>query len=158
MRTKNQTITLVFFKTYLAVIKNSIGTNMFRTFYARKGSETTDVLEKGNLSCAFYVSSLLLLFKLVKSPHLTVSGLVQDLKTCGWKATKKPNVGDILVWERVALKGGESHKHVGFYIGNGKAISNNYKKGHPVVHSWNFNGKRKVESIFSHKKLHKNHF
>ena len=84
---------------------------------------------------------------MIKEVHLTVDSTVKDLEKSGWKKIKKPKIGSILVWESLAFNS-EAHKHVGFFIGNNKAISNSYKKGCPVEHSWNFNGKRKVDFIF----------
>jgi len=97
------------------------------------------------------------MFGLIKMPHATVNGTIKDLKKSGWKQIKKPKIGSVLTWEEMKLNG-SINKHIGFYIGNGKAISNNYKSGTPIIHHWTFgrkNGKpiRKIEAIFWNKKL-----
>ena len=162
MSTKKETPLL--YKTYLAVIKNSVGTKTFRSCYARVGGKNNyivrDVTEKGNLSCAFFVSSILVIFKLIKEIHLTVAGTIRDLELSGWEKIKKPKIGSVLIWEPVDFGGGGIHKHNGFYIGNNKAISNSAKLGYPVIHHWTFGNKngqpgRKIIAIYWHKKLEK---
>ncbi|MCX6813984.1 MAG: hypothetical protein NT078_02130 [Candidatus Azambacteria bacterium] len=116
-------------------------------------------MKNGGLSCARFVSSLLYLFKLIKDMHATVNGIVKDLKQSGWKKIKKPKIGSILVWEKIDFGNKDFHKHIGFYIGNNKAISTSSpKKGQPVIHHWTYGIKRnkpvrKVEAIFWNKKL-----
>jgi len=164
---KKQKVIPILFDTYIAVIKNSVGSKMFRNSYAKINNKKTDILQNGKLSCAFFASSILVLFKLIKEIHGTVDGTVGDLKQSGWKEIsakggsasggKKPKIGSILVWE----KNHNSHKHIGFYIGNNKAIStSSIKKGRPLIHHWTYGIKRnkpirKVEAIFWNKKLGK---
>lgn len=146
-------VTPLLYETYFAVIKNSIGTKLFQNLYARIGGKRTDIMRDGELSCAFFASSLLVLFGLIKEIHATVKGTVKDMKKSGWIQIKEPKVGSILVWEEMDSRKGDVHKHIGFYIGNRQAISNSYKQGCPVKHHWTFNGKRKVETTYWHKRL-----
>ncbi len=150
---KQKIIPLVF-DTYLAVIKNSIGSKIFRNFYARVNSKRTDIMRNGELSCAFYVSSVLALFKFIKEVHGTVDSTVKDLKKSGWKRISKPKIGSVLVWEKIDFGDNDIHKHIGFFIGGNKAISNSYKLRHPIEHSWNFGAKRKVDAILWNPKIH----
>ena len=136
--------------TYIATVKNSIGSKMFRNLYAKVNGQKTDIVQNGNLSCAFYVSSILVLFKLIKEVHATVNGTVRDMKKSGWTETKKPKIGCVLVWQEADFTNGSLHKHIGFYMGNEKAISNNYKKGYPIKHDWKF---RKIELMLWHPDL-----
>jgi len=106
------------------------------------------------------VSSLLLAttslhfhIKLIQEVHSTVEGTVKDLVRSGWKRTKILKLGAILVWEKQY-----GHRHIGFYIGNKKAISNSTTRGVPVRHHYTFgikNGKtaRTIETIYWNKKL-----
>lgn len=140
------------------MIKNSVGCNLFRNFYAKVGKKKVDITQDGVLSCAFFVSSILFLFKLIKKPHTTVNKTVKDLKQSGWKQIRKPKIGSILVWETLKFDGGDIHKHIGFYICNQKAISNSFKKRRPVIHHWTFGIKkgkpnREIEAIFWNDKL-----
>ncbi len=131
------------------------------------GEKTIDILENGNLSCAFYVSSLLSLFsvfKLLKNPpHSTIAGTIKDMKSSRWYEIRTLKPGAILLWEEKKLGdqyAKKGHKHLGFYIGNEEAISNSSKRRMPVRHPFSFgdvNDKkfRKIESIFWHKALDK---
>ncbi len=153
-----QKVIPILFDTYIAVIKNSVGSKMFRNSYAKINGKKSDLLKNGELSCAFFVSSVLALFPLFElikyPPHSTVDGTQKDLQQSGWQRIKKPKIGSIIVWE----KNHNSHKHIGFYIGNDKTISNNKKRKTPAVHHWTYGVKkdrpvRKIEAIFYNKKL-----
>ncbi len=160
---KKQKVIPIIFDTYIAVIKNSVGSKMFRNSYAKINDKKTDILQNGMLSCAFFVSSILVLFKLIKEIHGTVDGTVRDLEQSGWQKTTKPKIGSVIVWEKIDFGNKNFHKHIGFYIGNNKAIStnnfkNNFKKRQIVIHHWTYGIKRnkpirKVEQIFWNKKL-----
>ena len=93
----------ILFETYLATIKNSIGSKMFRQIYAKVNGKKKDITKNGELSCAYYTSSLLSIFKLIKDVHATVSGTIKDLEEFGWVEVNKPKIGAILVWEKKGL-------------------------------------------------------
>jgi len=133
------------FDTYIAVIENSVGSNMFKNLYVTVDGVKKDATEDGWLSCAFYVSSVLTLFKYIKEIHGTVASTVKDLKNSGWVEIDEPVVGSVIVW-----KSGENtngHSHIGFYVGNDMAISNDSWKKSPWKGDWKFNGKREVAMI-----------
>jgi len=141
------------YKNYLALIKNSLKAKVWRNFYVIINKKVQDILHNGDLSCAFFVSSLLVLFGLIQRIHTTVNGTLKDMEHCGWQRIKKPKIGSILLWEAKS-----SHKHLGFFMGKKKAISNSSKNRVPIKHHWTFgekNGqpKRKIEAIFWHRKL-----
>ena len=148
-----QKITPLIFDTYLAVIKNSVGSKLFRNFYAKINGKKTDIMQNGELSCAFYVSSVLMLFKFIKEIHGTVDSTVNDLKQNGWEKIDKPQIGSILIWEEMNFGNNNVHKHIGFFIGENKAVSNSSKLNYPVVHNWNFNNKRKIDIILWNQKI-----
>lgn len=144
----------ILYDSYLAVIKNSIGSNLFRNYYAEVNGVKTDIIKNGELSCAFFVSSVLILFKLIKEGlHMTVDGTVRDMKQSGWQTIEESKIGSVLVWEALDFGSGGIHKHIGFYVGNDQAISTNYKLGQPAIHQWTFNDKRKIEVMLWNKKL-----
>ncbi|MFH1170331.1 MAG: hypothetical protein V1704_02130 [Candidatus Vogelbacteria bacterium] len=149
---KKQKVIPLIADTYLAVIKNSLGSKMFRNLYAKVDGKKEDITRNGELSCAFYVSSILALSKQIKEIHVTVDSTVKDLKKSGWKISQKPKVGSVLVWEKVNFGNNDVHKHIGFYIGDRKAVSNNYQCGYPVKHNWIFTN-RKIEMILWNPKL-----
>lgn len=138
--------------TYLAVIRNSVGSKLFRNLYLVKNNKRIDASNDGQLSCAVFVSWVLRIFYLIKEGHATVDGTMKDLKRSGWYKIKKPKIGSILVWEEIFLNG-TLNKHMGFYIGNEEAVSNSRSKRTPVKHHWTFGGKRKVELILWNNKL-----
>lgn len=146
-------IRLLYKYNYIAFIKNSIGSNIFRNLYAEVDGEKKDITEDGNLSCALFASSILYLFKLVSGAHATVDGTVKDLMKNGWYQIDEPKEGCVLVWSEADAEGNGSHKHVGFYAGDGKAISNSHQTKSPTEHDWQFGGNRKVETVLWNKKL-----
>jgi hypothetical protein len=136
------------FDTYLAMIKNSVGGMMFRNVYAKIGNKKIDITENGNLSCAVFVSSILYLCKFINDVHANIDSTVKDLKKSGWKEIKKPKLGCVLVWAEKDF-GNSKHKHIGFFIGGKKAVSNNSQYGYPTEHNWKEYDGRKVELILS---------
>ena len=65
-----------------------------------------------------------------KNNSHTVESAVKDMEQSGWKQTKKLAPGNIIVWEEK-----KDHAHIGFYIGNDKAISNSSKKNSRALSS-----------------------
>ncbi len=161
MRKKKITVKYLRFPTYLSVIKNSVGSKIFRHSYADVNGKKIDITENGRLSCTFYVSSILKMFGLIKEVHTTVVGAIKDLEKSGWIKIKKPRAGCILLWEPKRFAENRTHMHLGFYLGNKKAISNDEKIHAPKINHWT-NGKnkkdkpsRKVIAIYWHRDLEK---
>lgn len=159
MMKKKMIIKHLRFPTYLSVIKNSVGSKMFRHSYADVDGKKTDITKNGHLSCTFYVSSILKMFGLIKEVHTTVKGGINDLEESGWIKIKKPRTGCVLLWEPKKFDENRTHMHLGFYLGKGKAISNDEKVHVPKVSHWT-NGKdkegkptREVMAIYWHKNL-----
>ncbi len=135
------------FNTYQSIIKNSVGSKIFKNLYMSVDGVKTDITENGNLSCAFYVSSILLITKLIKSPHATVDGTVRDMLENDWVEINEPKTGCVLVWEKTDFGGGHMHKHIGFFVGGETAISNNSKTGEICEHHFTFDSTRKIKKI-----------
>jgi len=151
--TKKEVIPLIK-DSYLAVVKNSIGSRMWRVFFAEVKSKKKNISKRGKLSCAFFVSTILVMFSLIKKGHMTVKSTIKDMRTSGWFEIKKPRIGSILVWEATNFGGGDICRHIGFYVGNNKAISNSSISRQPVIHDYKFGkNNRKIEHIFWHKIL-----
>jgi len=141
------------YKNYLTVIKNSANSKMFRHIYVLEDNKEKDILEDGQLSCAYYVSCILKLFNLINqeiSPHAVVGGLVKNMLNSGWKKTKELRTGNILLWEKRKYSNGKSHYHLGFYLGEDKAISHRHEKRMPMIHHYTYKNKRKIIKIFTH--------
>ena len=123
-------------KNLLLSIKNSIGTQIFRCYLDKEGN---DVLKNGDLSCAYYVSSILLLHGLIDRSHFTVPGTIHSMLKAGWTEIKHQKIGCIVVWGSVHQNGAD-HKHLGFFIGDGQAISNRSSLGMPGEHQLHYSG------------------
>jgi len=68
-----QSVNPIIFDSYMAMIKNSVGTKMFRSFFAYVDGQRVDVMNDGDLSCAYYTSCILTIFNLLKHRHATVA-------------------------------------------------------------------------------------
>ncbi len=132
-------------ESYLQMIKNSIGTKMFKNLYLKINNKKIDATHNGTLSCSYFVSNILLLWGLIDKGHANVESTTKDILKNGWKkiSINKIKPGDVIVWEK---KG--KHLHNGFYVGNKKAISNIDAKQSPAIHSWDYNGKRKIVATY----------
>lgn len=152
---------LLVYDSYLKMIKNSVGTKMFQNLYLEKGARKIDITKNGSkegyFSCAFFISNILLIWGLISEGHANVSSTTKDMLKNEWKKIPKNKAkpGDVIVWEKTRSVNGKWHFHNGFYIGNKKAISNDSGKGVPVVHSWDYNGKRKIVAVYTHPRLKK---
>lgn len=147
-------ITRFIFENYLAMINNSVGTSMFRNYYADFEGVRKDTMNNGETSCAFYVSGILTIFGVISNTSSTVEGLVKKLEETGWQKVDNPETGDVLVWEKIIFDN-EDHAHIGFYIGEEKAISTNTKAKTPVKHDWLFRDykERKITAIYRGRNL-----
>lgn len=111
------------FKSYLAMIENSPGTEMFKSLYVRiGGGPVTDIVD-GENACAYYASSVLLIFGKIKSPHATVTSTVKDMEESGWLKVDEEDLkpGDVIVWDK--RDDDNPSQHIGFYVGDSEAVS-----------------------------------
>lgn len=149
-------------KNMMTCINNSIGTHMFKNYFYKKSEndKETDVLINGDLSCAYYVSTILLIFSLIDRPHFRVDSTISAMEKHGWVKINKLKVGCIIIWEPIH-QNGESHYHIGFYIGDGQAISNRSSLGMPGEHALHYSGldkennkkKAEIHSLYWHPDL-----
>ncbi len=145
------------YQNYCQMIKNSQGSQMFRHLYVLKNGKKRDILKNGQLSCAYYVSSILKIFDLISQPHATVKGAIKDMLKNGWRPTKKLKSGNVLVWQEKKCVNGRAHQHLGFYLGDSKAIRNKHERGVPIIHHFTYGQtktgqpRRKIIQILAHK-------
>lgn len=144
-----QAVTILERETYLAMIRNSIGSHLFRTVRAEVDGTKRDILENGQLSCAFFVSSILHSRQLIKAPHTTVAGLLQDMERSGWCPTTEPHEGCVIAWEEQQQKSGV-HAHVGFYLNADEAVSHSDAERTPVIHHPTFHDQRRIVAVYTH--------
>lgn len=147
-------------ETYLAMIRNSAGSHLFRSVYAEVDGEVKDITQAGQFSCAFFVSSILTHgnFRLIKEPHTGIKGLIKDLENSGWTVTDKRTPGAVIVWEQIITQPSNTpHDHVGFVLDEETAISTyDLDICTPLPHDINFAndpyGKpaRAIDRIYTH--------
>ena len=149
-------------KSLLVIVENSIrgGDNyLFRNLYADINGAEKDILEDGALSCAVFVSAVLLNLGLIKKPHATVASAIKDMSESGWQEITQLNPGVVIVWEKIKFEDGKEHPHLGFYVGKDEAVSNSFPdrcpRRHHVTYGTNPDGTpaRKIEKIYWHKDL-----
>ncbi len=136
-------------ESYLARIHGAVGTQMFRDLFFRVDGKKVNITQDGDLSCALFASTVLIGFSLIESVHATVVGTVEDMKTSGWIRVSRPRIGCVVVWER--NRENQVRRHIGFYSGYGKAISNDSQERSPQVHSYKSPGK--VTALYWHDRL-----
>ena len=145
-------------KSLLVIVTNSVkgGDNyLFKNIYAKnQQGEEIDILENGENSCAVFVSWILLALEMIKRPHATVGGVEKDLADSGWYEIKDLRQGAVLLWEsKPGQYDGLPHRHLGFFMGNNEAISNDTPSGFPRRHHATYNDSRKIEKIYWHPDL-----
>lgn len=123
-------------KNFLLSVQNSIGSQLFRSYLDKEGN---DVLKDGDLSCAYYMSSIMLLHGLIDRAHFTVPGTLEAMEAYGWYKIQTLKVGCVVVWGSVHQNGAD-HKHLGIYVGEGQAISNRSSLGMPGEHPLHYSG------------------
>lgn len=126
-------------KTLQSLIESSVGSILFQhLFVTHDDGSTTDILQGGELSCAFFASSLLSQAGLLDRPHATVAKVEKLLREQGWQETESSKMGDIVLWP--ASEAG--HEHIGFYIDESTAISNSAIEKVPTRHGMTISGGR----------------
>lgn len=146
----------------LKTIENSLGSKIFTVSLWDTPRGVVDIARRDGTYrvCALYTSSVLLLFHFESKPlcrnrHATVEGFLRDVENSGWfKIDSHDRMpGSIIVWEEV-----RDNHHVGFYVGDGKAVSACNLTGLPKRHHWlnetNDATRREVVAVYSHKVLY----
>src|ERR1051326_3262321 len=107
-------------KSYLAMIRNAAKgeNNMFRNLYALVDGQEQDILQNGQVSCAVFVSSVLAFSGMLDRPHATVQGTEKAMAQAGWTEVANLREGAVITWEPITYEDGETHWHIGFYVGN----------------------------------------
>jgi peptide deformylase len=128
-------------KNYQCFIETLPGSSMWRHLYVtNQNGDEIDVTENGNKSCAYMVSSVLYIFKLIDEPHATVKTTLEHMVEAGWEKVNKPTKGAIVRWEQ----------HMGFYLDNDFVISNNSDEGFVTRHGLIMNDGRRPLEFYIH--------
>ncbi len=137
-------------KTYIKSIENSVGSRIFNSLYVhyKDTGKTVDILNDGEYSCAFFVSSILLIAGLMDKPHATVKSLKDIIgKSDKWNAVENSDIqpGDVVFYEKLKFENGTENAHVGFALDKSNAVSTSYETKvvakHPVKN-------RKIEVVY----------
>ncbi|MDP1689104.1 MAG: hypothetical protein Q8L47_03160 [bacterium] len=144
-------------ETYLKLIENSIGTRLFNSLIVKykNTGEVIDILHNGELSCAYFVSSIIVLMSGMETPHTTVKTVRNKLIENNWKVvTGGIEPGDVLFWEKVKFDDGNENEHIGFALNSKEAISTSWIEHkvvrHPII-STNHEGNkisRKITAVY----------
>jgi hypothetical protein len=118
-------------KNLLYTIRAAEGSTLFKhNFVLEKStSSNIDTLEDGKLSCAYVVSCLLAIHRLIDRPHATVTTTLEKMEHAGWRKSDTPVPGAVVYWPVV-----EEHGHIGFYLDDDTYMSNSTAKGVPALH------------------------
>ncbi len=161
-------VKLLFKKNYLAMIRNAAtGENhLFQNFYITIDGTERDALKSGALGCGTVASSILYLqnamLEFLKKPrwigftHANVPAVEKDMEEHGWQIIDDLREGAVITWEPRPGADGTPHLHMGFYLGDGMAMSNGSNstlmpKEHPV----DADEGRKIARIWWHQELEK---
>ena len=85
-------------KNLVAIVNSSVGSRMFRKCNFKIKGKSIEVLDDGDLACAFYVSTILKIFSLIKDLHTTVNGTEKDMVESGWKKIQRPKIGCVIIY------------------------------------------------------------
>jgi hypothetical protein len=136
-------IKIIYKESYFKAIENSIGSRLFNSVMVEYGDsgKVVDLLNDGELSCAFFVSSILYLNKMFDAPHVTVKSVKEILsKSDKWREIyiNDVDLGDVIFWEKIKHKDGTEHAHVGFALNSDESVStssnNKSITKHPLIH------------------------
>lgn len=150
---KKPRVELLLEDSYVSAILKSEKARLFQNLFARVDGKHCDILAGGELSCAFFVSSILLLFGLIRRKHANVDSTVAAMRRVGWREIAKPRRGAVVVWGLHTVTKGEPHKHIGFCLGAGEALSNSYFKKVPIRHPLLSKRLGAVEAYYWHPSL-----
>jgi hypothetical protein len=135
---------------------------MFSEGYAKVNGKISNILNNGEVACAFYVTAILSMFdvKLIEHTHTMTSKTVADLERSNWQRVEQPEPGDIIIWgpKTKPDTDGLNHDHIGFYVGNERAVTNDFRRanrdqgGLPREIDWLYrdhpDGQRPLKAIY----------
>jgi len=146
-------------ETYLKMIENSVGSRLFNSIIVLyKDTGKIADASKGEHSCAFFSSGVLLLAGMLPRTSATVPALQKQIEESGeWEKVNDIQAGDILFWEEMTSPDRHENGHSGFAVGNNEAVStsseNKEVARHHITYGVDENGapKRKIMKAFRYK-------
>lgn len=164
-------------ETYFALIKNSIGSELFSDLFFMNNSgdefegipphQVVNVSKGGQLSCPYYVSCILhLIGGVIDAPHATIGGTLRAMRARGWQelsAEEGLMPGDVVLWEKKEDDGSghysDGHEHIGFILEKNLATSSSSRQRKIISHDPEFKNmgpdikERKIIKVFAHPEL-----
>jgi hypothetical protein len=137
-------------KSYLAMARDCVGAKVWQHFYAEVDGEEIDVMYGGSNACAWFVSGVLVMQKLIKSSHATVASTVKDMEETGFITLTSPKPGSVILYAPKVFEDGSTHEHLAIYLGDDMAISTSFTKAVPILHDWRYRDhtERKITAIY----------
>lgn len=113
---------------------------MFSSLYVQyqDSGKVADILNDGEYSCAAFVSSVLVLMKMLEKTSATVKSIKTNLERSDWQKVSEIQPGDVIFWENVLFENGEENEHAGFAVSDQEATSTSDKKHMVVRHHITF--------------------
>lgn len=139
-------------KNVLHVARAAEGSAMFQHLFVKnvKTGQEFDALDGGDLSCAFFVSTVLTMAQLIDRPHATVETTLQKMQEAGWRKATEPSAGAVVYWPGKD----QAHSHIGFYLGDNECVSNSSTDRKPKIHGLTLADGRQPECFYVHNSLH----
>ena len=155
LRDKKVVVERVLRDSYLAFIKNSVGSRSWQNWYVKVNGKKIDATEGGNKSCSYFATSILYLFGLIDSLHGTTWRTEEEMLKTGWKRipTSMAKEGDVIVWEEVEFPKAGPVPHMGFYLGDKRAVSTSMQRKIVTRHHYTYGGKRKIAAFYRHPRV-----
>lgn len=137
-------------KSYLHMTQDSLGAKVWQHYFAEVDGVEQDIMYGGSNACAWFVSSILVIHKLIGSSHATVTSTIKDLSENGWSDIDEPKPGAVIHYAPLIFEDGTTHEHVAIYIGHQTAISTSYTQAVPIEHDWRYRDyeERKILHIY----------
>ena len=143
-------------QTLMYRIHASVDSGMFKGVFADVDGQKVDITKNGQLSCAVYVSALLLMSGTIDTMTATVKGLENALRQSGWVSTAYLYRGAVVIWFPQEQADGRKHEHAGFVLSDRMAVSHSDIARCPVEHELYFGGKRLIKAAYINPRLHEN--
>jgi hypothetical protein len=142
-------LTKLILKNFLASAIGMAGSGMFRHIYVRDESgREFDAAEDGSLSCAYAVSGLLCMYRLIDQPHSTVATVLKKMQESGWQETDTSRPGAVAYWPEY-----EGHEHIGIVVSDTECISNSTSERVPVRHGLTMVNGLRPTKFYTHPNL-----
>lgn len=148
---------------YIETVMGSVNSLKYRQHHVLTSDGITQtVFADSGVASAYHVSSILNSLQLsLGEIRLNILDILADLEVSAWERTKTLSKGAVVVWEPYSYVSGKPRQHIGFYIGNDRAVSNISDAHIPTEHDVYFRDEkrhliveRSIVYIFTHPLIH----